>query len=62
MILQGYFPTLKTVFPLIEIKTFEGGTPAYDETLSKLEKRLKRNHKTDFSFFYRISGETAVAP
>ena len=41
-ILQGYLPTLKTMFPTIEIKTFDVGNSAYYETLSKLEKRFSR--------------------
>lgn len=41
-ILQGYFPTLKSMFPSLEIKTFDVGNPAYFEALSKLERRFGR--------------------
>ena len=41
-ILQGYLPTLKTMFPTLEIKTFDVGNPTYYEVLSKLEKRFGR--------------------
>jgi thiol-disulfide isomerase/thioredoxin len=42
VILQGYLPTLKTMFPSLEIKIFDIGNPAYYETLTKLEKKLGR--------------------
>jgi thiol-disulfide isomerase/thioredoxin len=41
-ILQGYLPSLKTMFPTLEIKTFDVGNSAYYEALSKLETRFKR--------------------
>jgi len=42
VILQSYFPTLKTMFPTLEIKTFDVGNPAYYEALTKLEKKFGR--------------------
>ena len=42
VILQSYFPTLKTMFPSLEIKTFDVGNPAYYEALGNLEKRFNR--------------------
>jgi thiol-disulfide isomerase/thioredoxin len=38
VILKSYFPTLKPMFPLLEIKTFDVENPAYYEVLTKLEK------------------------
>ena len=42
VILQSYLPTLKTMFPTLEIKTFDVGNPAYYEALTKLEKKFGR--------------------
>lgn len=42
VILQSYLPTLKTIFPTLEIKTFDVGNPAYYEALTKLEKKFGR--------------------
>lgn len=42
VILQSYLPTLKTMFPTLEIKTFDVGQPAYYEALTKLEKKFGR--------------------
>ena len=42
VILQNYLPTLKSMFPSLEIKTFDVGNPIYYEALSNLEKRFKR--------------------
>ena len=42
VILQSYLPTLKTIFPILEIKTFDVGNPAYYEALTKLEKKFGR--------------------
>ncbi len=39
-ILQNYLPTLKTMIPGLEVKTFDAGNPVYYEALSKLEKKL----------------------
>ncbi|MBM4341198.1 MAG: hypothetical protein FJ110_16840 [Deltaproteobacteria bacterium] len=39
-ILQSYLPTLKPMYPSIEIKTFDIGNPVYFEALSKLETRF----------------------
>ncbi len=42
MILQSYLPTLKSMFPSLEIKTFDVGNPVHYETLGKLEKKMNR--------------------
>lgn len=42
VILQSYLPTLKTMFPSLEIKTFDVGNSAYYEALTQLEKKLGR--------------------
>jgi cytochrome c biogenesis protein CcdA/glutaredoxin len=42
VILQSYLPTLKTMVPALEIKTFDMGNPAYYEALTKLEKKFGR--------------------
>jgi thiol-disulfide isomerase/thioredoxin len=42
VILQHYLPTLKTMVPNLEIRTFDAGNPADYEALSKLEKRFGR--------------------
>jgi hypothetical protein len=44
-ILHSYLPTLKTMFPSLEIKTFDIGNPAYYELLSNLEK-IKKMRKS----------------
>jgi thiol-disulfide isomerase/thioredoxin len=41
-ILQGYFPTLKSMFPSLDIRTFDVGNPVYYEALADLEKKLNR--------------------
>jgi thiol-disulfide isomerase/thioredoxin len=41
-ILQDYLPTLKTMVPTLEVKTFDVGNPAYYEALAKLEKKFDR--------------------
>ena len=41
-ILQGYVPTLKSMYPFLEIKTFDIGNPSYYEALAKLEKKFNR--------------------
>jgi thiol-disulfide isomerase/thioredoxin len=40
VILQSYLPTLKTMVPTLEVKTFDVSNPAYYEALTKLEKRV----------------------
>jgi len=35
-ILQSYVPTLKLMYPFLEIKTFDLANPAYYEALAKL--------------------------
>jgi thiol-disulfide isomerase/thioredoxin len=42
-ILQSYLPTLKTMVPNLEVKTFDLGNPAYYEALAKLEKKFGRS-------------------
>jgi cytochrome c biogenesis protein CcdA len=42
VILQSYLPTLKTMFPTLEVKTFNVGSPDHYEALSKLEKKFGR--------------------
>ncbi len=39
-ILQGYLPTLKPIYPFLEVKTFDVGNSLYYEALSKLENRF----------------------
>ena len=41
-ILQSYVPSLKSMYPLLEIKTFDLANPAYYEALAKLEKKFNR--------------------
>lgn len=41
-ILQSYVPTLKAMYPFLEIKTFDIGNPNYYEALAKLEKKFNR--------------------
>jgi thiol-disulfide isomerase/thioredoxin len=41
-ILQNYVPTLKSIYPFLEIKTFDLANPAYYEALAKLEKKFNR--------------------
>jgi len=41
-ILQSYVPTLKSMYPLLEIKTFDLANPTYYEALAKLEKKFNR--------------------
>jgi thiol-disulfide isomerase/thioredoxin len=42
VILQSYLPTLKTMVPSLEMKTFDVGNPTYYEALSRLEKKFGR--------------------
>jgi thiol-disulfide isomerase/thioredoxin len=42
VILRSYLPTLKTMVPTLEVKTFDVGNPAYYEALTKLEKKFGR--------------------
>lgn len=41
-ILQSYVPTLKTMYPFLDIKTFDLSNPSYYEALAKLEKKFQR--------------------
>jgi len=43
IILQNYLPTLKTMIPGLEVKSFDAGNPVYYEALSKLEKKFGRS-------------------
>ncbi len=40
VILQSYLPTLKTMIPALEVRTFDVSQPANSEALTKLEKRF----------------------
>jgi len=42
-ILRDYLPTLKTMVPTLEVKTFDVGNPAYYEALARLEKKSGRS-------------------
>ena len=42
VILQSYLPTLKAMFPTLEVKTFDVGNSTYYEALTKLEKKFGR--------------------
>jgi cytochrome c biogenesis protein CcdA/glutaredoxin len=42
IILQSYLPSLKTIFPSLEVKTFDVGNPVYYVGLVKLEKKYGR--------------------
>jgi len=41
-ILHSYVPTLKSMYPFLEIKTFDLANPAYYEALAKLEQKYNR--------------------
>src|SRR4030043_2202374 len=41
-ILQSYVPTLQSMYPFLEIKTFDLANPAYYEALAKLEQKCNR--------------------
>jgi thiol-disulfide isomerase/thioredoxin len=41
-ILQSYVPTLKSMYPFLEIKTFDLANPVYYEALAKLEQKYNR--------------------
>jgi len=41
-ILQSYVPTLKSMYPFLEIKTFDLANPTYYEALAKFEKKFNR--------------------
>ena len=41
-ILQSYVPTLKSMYPFLEIKTFDLANPAYYEALAKFEQKYNR--------------------
>ncbi len=40
VILRSYLPTLKTMVPALEVKTFDVGNPAYYQVLTKLEEKF----------------------
>ena len=42
VILKDYLPTLKTMFPSLEVKVFDVANPSYYQALSQLEKRSGR--------------------
>jgi len=41
-ILQSYVPTLQSMYPFLDIKTFDLANPAYYEALAKLEQKYNR--------------------
>jgi cytochrome c biogenesis protein CcdA len=41
-VLQSYVPTLKSMYPFLEIKTFDLANPAYYEALARLEQKYNR--------------------
>ena len=41
-ILQSYVPTLKSMYPFLDIKTFDLANPTYYEALAKLEEKFNR--------------------
>jgi cytochrome c biogenesis protein CcdA len=41
-ILHGYLPEIKSMYPFLEIHTFDAGDPRYYEALSRLEKQFNR--------------------
>jgi thiol-disulfide isomerase/thioredoxin len=63
VILQSYLPTLKTMIPTLEVKTFDVSHPAYYEALTKLEKKAGRaggELPTVFIGNQMLSGETEI--
>jgi thiol-disulfide isomerase/thioredoxin len=63
VILQSYLPTLKTMIPTLEVKTFDVSHPAYYEALTKLEKKAGRaggELPTVFVGNQMLSGETEI--
>ncbi len=63
VILQSYFPTLKSMFPSLEVKTFDVGYPAYYEALTILEKKFNRRGEEFPVVFigdHLLSGEMEV--
>jgi len=42
VILQSYLPSLKSMFPSLEIKAYDVGNPSYYEALAGLEKKFSR--------------------
>jgi thiol-disulfide isomerase/thioredoxin len=62
-ILHSYLPTLKTMFPSIEIRTFDVGNPAYYEALGNLEEKFKKKGEdlpVVFIGDHLLSGETEI--
>jgi cytochrome c biogenesis protein CcdA len=41
-VLESYVPTLQSMYPFLEIKTFDLANPAYYEALAKLEQKYNR--------------------
>jgi thiol-disulfide isomerase/thioredoxin len=63
VILQSYLPTLKTMIPTLEVKTFNVSHPAYYEALTKLEKKFGRaGGELPILFIgdHMLSGETEI--
>src|SRR4030067_1989062 len=62
-LLQSYLPTLKTMVPNLEVKTFDVGTPAYYEALAELEKKFDRSGREPPVVFVcdqMLSGEMEI--
>ena len=62
-ILQSYVPTLKSMYPFLEIKTFDLANPTYYEALAKLEKKFnQRGNELPVIFIgdQMLSGEREV--
>jgi len=62
-ILHSYLPTLKTMFPSIEVRTFDVGNPAYYEALGKIEEKFKKKGEelpVVFIGDHLLSGEREV--
>jgi len=63
VILRSYLPTLKTMIPTLEIKTFDMSKPVYYEALTKLEKKFGRTENELPIVFVGdqlLSGETEI--
>ena len=62
-ILQGYLPGLKSMYPSLEIQTFNIGNPAFYEALIRLEKEFgRKGHEIPVIFIgdQMLSGETEI--
>src|SRR3990172_10814922 len=41
-ILQGYLPTLKSLYPFLDVKAYDVRNPSYYHALTQLEKKFNR--------------------